>query len=171
MCRRLLSLGCRGKKHLCSSGLVCGCGSMRNGWVCSRTAGNTYASEGMTQLLLALTLLSTPQLHCPGTELSWVTSPFLGIAFFFPVVPLRLLKWVHMNSCMLFCSKSSPPASFPLAPARIFWEVQPAQILMWHMTSFSTLEPKINRNHSILILITINDSPYKQNKHIVFSYD
>lgn len=59
------SLGCRGKKHLCSSGLVCGCGSMRNGWACNRTAGNTYASEGMTQLLLALTLLSTPPTALP----------------------------------------------------------------------------------------------------------
>lgn len=137
-----------------------------------RNCGDTYASEGMTQLLSALTLLSPPT-NCAALEMNsrrWLLC-FSMQRFF----QLSLYDFWNESTWTYVChSVPRPEQSTSLLPSEHLLGLLGVSACTNANVAYDQLLntwAKTNRNHPILILITINDSPYKQNKHITFSDD
>lgn len=150
-----------------------------NCWVCFRVAGNTYASEGMTQLPFSFhTALHTPT----ALGLNSIAEFSVSGCSTFSWCPFTMSKMNphELMSAILFqrtqhlylCSNGFILQSTSLLSS----EHLPGSSGRFNRTNANgahdqllSTQAKTNRNHLILSLAIINDFPYKQNKHKTFS--
>lgn len=106
----------------------------------------------------------TPKL-LPWTELSSLLN------FLAHISPLQFLRWIHMDLCMPFCPKSWAVHQPQLRKHCLPFGAQKFTDTTMSNNELLNIWAKINWNHPIYVLNTINDSWSQQNKHNTISYD